>query len=247
MRGCSAQCLSHQSSTKCPPHKPKNPCWKTNPQQFRHFPHVHWSPLCLRTGLKKQHLGTSGVGCLPDVLLDVGSAVLEVDQAALQLIVSLYTVLVLVLTAFPACRAWPEVFHAERPLQGEILGRNSIFSANSCGSVFLLEHIVILPCSNRNIILTVIMYSQALRSRQREFGHLGRALLNHSSMLNFMVWKTLSFYEPLKDFIFHMLGGGLGNASSPEASSVMGMHMPWLRELVQKFLVLSPSTPFSMA
>lgn len=58
--------------------------------------------------------------CVPDVLLNVGSAVLEVDQAALQLIVSLCTALVLVLTAFPAFRAWHEVFHAECLPQGDI-------------------------------------------------------------------------------------------------------------------------------
>lgn len=58
------------------------------------------------------------VECLPDVLLNVGSAVLEMDQAALQLIVSLCTALVL--TASPAFRAWPTVFPAECLPQGEI-------------------------------------------------------------------------------------------------------------------------------
>lgn len=82
------------------------------------------------------------VGCLPDVLLNLVSAVLEMDQAALQLIVSLCTVLALVLRASPAFRAWPEVFHAECLPQGEILGRNTICSANSCGSVFLVEHML---------------------------------------------------------------------------------------------------------
>lgn len=44
-------------------------------------------------------------------------------------------------------------------------------------------------------------------------------------MLNFVAWKALFCAEPLKDFILYMLGGGLSNASSPECSSAMGMHM----------------------
>lgn len=39
-------------------------------------------------------------------------------------------------------RAWPKVFHAEHLPQGEILERNSIFNANSCGSVVLVEHML---------------------------------------------------------------------------------------------------------
>lgn len=118
--------------------------WGTSNQPFRQLPHVHWSPLW-GLGLKNTiqvPRAFQEVECLPVILLNIGSAVLEMDQAALQLIVSLCTVLVLVLTALPAFRAWPKVFHAECVPQGEILGRNTISSANSCGSVFLVEHML---------------------------------------------------------------------------------------------------------
>lgn len=67
------------------------------------------------------------------------------------------------------------------------------------------------------------------------------------SVLNFEICKILFCAEPLKDFILYMPGGGLGNASSSDSSSATGMHVPWLQELTKRFLVLSLSSPFSMA
>jgi len=64
-------------------------------------------------------------------------------------------------------------------------------------------------------------------------------------VLNQELWKVLFHAEPLRVFILYMLGGGLGDAPSPNSSSVLGTHLPWLQELPKRFLGLL--SPFSVA
>lgn len=222
--------------------------WGTSNQPFRQLPHVHWSPLCLRTGLKKHHSGTSGfpggwvstchpVKCWLCSVGD-GSSSITADCVPLHCVgFSAYS--------FASFQSLTQGFPCRVCTSGGDFRKKYNFQCKQLWlSVFGWTH-VILPCSNRNTIHKVIMSSQALQSGDTEFCHLRRALLNHLRVLNSTTWKTLFCYEPLKDFILYILGEGLSNASSPEASPVMGMHMPWLQKLM--FLVLSLSTHYSTA
>lgn len=151
--------LSHQCSTSCPPRKPETPPWETTHQQFRNLPSLRWLYLCVWClGLKDtiQVLqALQGLDGLPDVLLDLAPAALEMGQAALPA------------DRIPLCCIG---FHAYNFATFQNLTPSFLCKVSTSGLDFKKKYNfqqkqlsgfgwthVILSCSNSNIILTVII------------------------------------------------------------------------------------------